>query len=900
MLTGFSQFSPIDGVPAADSTEVLVWYSPTAIHFGIRAFEAHGAVHATLADRDKIGADDYVQILLGTFDDGRQAIGVRGEPVRRAVGRRAGRDRVHQRQRLQQRRGAAGDRRSEPRLRVRLEGPAHRLRLRGRGPDSVQEPPLPAGAGAALGHQRHPPGAALGRARTPGRRPSGPARRSWRSRATWSASPTCGAGWCSSSIRRSPRRTTGAPGANGWDYAGGGPELGGTVRWGVTNNLTLNGTANPDFSQVESDAGQFLFDPRNELFFSEKRPFFLDGIEQFTTPNSLIYTRRIVQPVAAAKLTGKGFGTDIALLSAVDDPAVSADRRRTIRSTTCSGSSATSARSRGSGVVYTDRIVGSDYNRVAGADARLLFGEVYSVQLQLAGSRTRTARRHRRRRRSGTPGSPGTAAPSASAPQLNAQRSRLPRPERVLPAARAVPRQPRSAGDALRQGRAALVESVTGDVNLDGLYRYDQFVTGAGMQDEKLHFNTNVRLRGGWTAGASVLIEAFGYPSEVYAGLPDRAAARGRAGWTRCRSSAGRRFPTATTCCSSRRRSSPSSRATLFVLWGHDENFYEWASADLTLFNAGLDWRPTDQLRLNGTYQLQRVGRRTDGSTVNIQHIPRLKIEYQLSRPIFLRLVGEYTSERQDALRDDTRTEAPLLIFDPEVGDFVRAAAFTRAVVPRRPAVLVPAESGHGAVRRVREHAAGPGGSRGSAPDRAPAVGRRVLPQDELSVSDVAGRRGSAAAGSTPHAPPRRLPSCHVRPTLPDRCALFGRALRLRCPNCGQGRLFDVLAPDARALSRSAGSSSSAARRATRWARTCSTSSRRSWCSRAVFVAVVVLTWPSPPWKLLRVRRHRADGDRARSCSSRSPRRSSWRSTWSSGRRARELWRPAGDSAARR
>jgi hypothetical protein len=38
VLTGFSQFSPADGIPAADSTEVLVWYSPTAILFGIRAF----------------------------------------------------------------------------------------------------------------------------------------------------------------------------------------------------------------------------------------------------------------------------------------------------------------------------------------------------------------------------------------------------------------------------------------------------------------------------------------------------------------------------------------------------------------------------------------------------------------------------------------------------------------------------------------------------------------------------------------------------------------------------------------------------------------------------------------------------------------------------------------------
>ena len=50
LLDGFSQFAPTDGVPAVDSTEVLVWYSPTAIYFGIKAFEAHGEVHATLAD----------------------------------------------------------------------------------------------------------------------------------------------------------------------------------------------------------------------------------------------------------------------------------------------------------------------------------------------------------------------------------------------------------------------------------------------------------------------------------------------------------------------------------------------------------------------------------------------------------------------------------------------------------------------------------------------------------------------------------------------------------------------------------------------------------------------------------------------------------------------------------
>jgi hypothetical protein len=69
----------------------------------------------------------------------------------------------------------------------------------------------------------------------------------------------------------------------------------------------------------------------------------------------------------------------------------------------------------------------------------------------------------------------------------------------------------------------------------------------------------------------------------------------------------------------------------------------------------------------------------SDGSLVDVQHIPRLKLEYQLSRPIFLRLVGEYATDRQDDLRDDTRTEGALLTFDREVGDFVRITGFERS-----------------------------------------------------------------------------------------------------------------------------------------------------------------------------------------------------------------------------
>jgi hypothetical protein len=674
MLTGFSQFTPVDGVAASDSTEVLVWYSATAIHFGIRAFEAHGQVHATLADRDKIGADDFVQILLGTFDDGRQAsvfavnpFGVQSDGALVETGSTSGNgfnNAVVRRETADLRpdfvfesKGRLTDYGYEIEVRI----PFKSLRF---------QPAQEQRWGINVTRQVQHSGA----------------EDSWAPAKRASASFLAQSGHLVglTELRRGlvlefnpslTSRTTGAPGAAGWDYSGGSPELGGSVRWGVTNNLNLNATANPDFSQVESDEGQFQFDPRNELFFSEKRPFFLDGIEQFTTPNSLIYTRRIVQPVAAAKLTGKGFGTEIALLSAVDDPAVSPTGEDHPIYNLLRLQRDLGAQSR-LGVVYTDRIVGSNYNRVGGVDGRLLFGEVYSLQLQLAGSRTRAAgvtttaplwyaRFVRNGRTFGF-----RAQLNASDPDFRAQSGFFSRPG--LSHANLDPR-------VTLYGKAGgLVESVTGDVNVDGLYRYDQYFTSAGMQEEKVHVNTNVRLRGGWTAGASVLMEQFGYPAEVYEGyrieLP-----RANGSGTDTVPFVGRpAIPNRDYVLQVETPEFSQFSGNAFILWGHDENFLEWASAALTLFNAGVDWRPTDQVRLNATYQLQRVGRRSDGSTVNIQHIPRLKIEYQVSRPIFLRLVGEYTSERQDDLRDHTRTEAPLLIFDPEVGDFVRATAFTR------------------------------------------------------------------------------------------------------------------------------------------------------------------------------------------------------------------------------
>ncbi|HKC40737.1 MAG TPA: DUF5916 domain-containing protein, partial [Gemmatimonadales bacterium] len=184
-------------------------------------------------------------------------------------------------------------------------------------------------------------------------------------------------------------KTTGTRSTTGFTYDTSNPQIGGNVRWGVSDNLTLNGTIKPDYSQVESDAGQLAFDPRLALFFSEKRPFFLEGSELFQVPQNLIYTRRIVQPVAAVKLTGNAGGTDIGFLSAVDQKFASASGTDNPIVNILRAQRSLGHGSR-IGMAYTDRIDGGNYNRVAEVDSRLVFKDIYGLNLQLGASRTRT------------------------------------------------------------------------------------------------------------------------------------------------------------------------------------------------------------------------------------------------------------------------------------------------------------------------------------------------------------------------------------------------------------------------------------------------------------------------------------------------------------------------------
>src|SRR5256886_5829451 len=127
-----------------------------------------------------------------------------------------------------------------------------------------------------------------------------------------------------------------------------------TVTGVQTCALPISATAHPDFSQVEADVGQVTVNERFALFYPEKRPFFLEGLEQFDTPNRLIYTRQIAAPVGGVKLTGKVGATAVAYLEAVDDrgQSVSGDNPvvSLLRLRRDLGTSSTA------GLAYTDRL----------------------------------------------------------------------------------------------------------------------------------------------------------------------------------------------------------------------------------------------------------------------------------------------------------------------------------------------------------------------------------------------------------------------------------------------------------------------------------------------------------------------------------------------------------------
>ncbi len=156
-----------------------------------------------------------------------------------------------------------------------------------------------------------------------------------------------------------------------------------TTKYGITSKLILDATYNPDFSQVESDAGQVDVNLRYDLYFPEKRPFFLEGMENFNiggsssfdTLRAMVYTRKIVDPLAGTKLTGKiaSNNTIAALISLDESLRYSGDVDTTGNYALFSILRYKRALSEDSyvGAFFTSRDLKNHFNRVIGPDGQI-------------------------------------------------------------------------------------------------------------------------------------------------------------------------------------------------------------------------------------------------------------------------------------------------------------------------------------------------------------------------------------------------------------------------------------------------------------------------------------------------------------------------------------------------
>jgi len=168
---------------------------------------------------------------------------------------------------------------------------------------------------------------------------------------------------------------------NRWNPWMGNANVGLSAKYGITSNVTLDATINPDFSQVESDAFQVQVNQRFPIFYSEKRPFFMEGMGLFNIAGTGgdgnmrtgVHTRRIIDPAWGSKLTGTEGKVTFGLLNASDKtPEDLGDRGAAIEGKNKLFTIARATYSLGQsdyiGGILTDTEHAGRHNRVAGGD----------------------------------------------------------------------------------------------------------------------------------------------------------------------------------------------------------------------------------------------------------------------------------------------------------------------------------------------------------------------------------------------------------------------------------------------------------------------------------------------------------------------------------------------------
>jgi hypothetical protein len=384
VLRDFTQYEPVEGIPSTEETEVRVLYTAEAIYFGVLAFDSEPeAVLARMGERDRsVFGDDWIRIILDTFDDQRQGyvfyvnpLGIQTdglwiEGLRQQEGRASSVPIDFSPDFIWESDGHVGEQGWEAEIRV----PYVSLRFR---PDHLQT-------------------WGINVAREVKRRGF---KQSWAPVTKDVSSTLAQSGRLVGLRDLEPKRLlevnpvttgkrTGDDASGTFERGGFEAEAGLNARLGITRNLVADATLNPDFSQVEADATRITVNERFALFFPEKRPFFLEGSEVFDTPQQLVYTRRVVDPVAGGKLTGKVGAFTLGYLGALDESpsslfgGVGKAAVNLLRVRRDVGTASTV------GALYTDRTLteGGDYNRVLAGDARLVFRERYTFTTQWAGS----------------------------------------------------------------------------------------------------------------------------------------------------------------------------------------------------------------------------------------------------------------------------------------------------------------------------------------------------------------------------------------------------------------------------------------------------------------------------------------------------------------------------------
>ena len=172
------------------------------------------------------------------------------------------------------------------------------------------------------------------------------------------------------------------------------------VKWQPSAGNAVDVTINPDFSQVESDVAQIAVNNRFALFYPEKRPFFMEGVELFETPIQAVYTRTITSPRWGGRATGRAGSSSYAVLVADDRGGGSVVLPGPSGSDLAAqdfGSFVGIARFRQGigdsyvGALFTGREVdGGGYNRVVGPDVQWRLGPKDRLSAQILWSETLT------------------------------------------------------------------------------------------------------------------------------------------------------------------------------------------------------------------------------------------------------------------------------------------------------------------------------------------------------------------------------------------------------------------------------------------------------------------------------------------------------------------------------